>query len=252
MDASILLHSPRALRTSNDVDGEYESCPTPVRTNNLFAGEVPENRENMEPQHTTLGRPLPHVAAGNNGIVPEILERDDNGQTPLHRAAACGNNELVNLLLDYGAKRELRDYKKRIPLHLAASSRDLETVIALLGPEKDVRDKDGQTPMHIAAGKGSSDIVKLLIDERADKEAQDSSGQTPLHVAAKSGETEVVRVLLRNGVSKGAKDVHGRTPLHLALDRATALILLDPNISAVSFTQVRLICAHSQTPSVSV
>jgi ankyrin repeat protein len=246
------LYSPRALRTSNDVDGEYESSPTSVRTNNLFAREVPENRKNMEPQHTTLRPPLPHVAASNNEIVPEILERDDNGQTPLHGAAESGNNELVKLLLDHGAKRELRDYKKRIPLHLAASSRDLETVIALLGPEKDMRDKDGQTPMHIAAGKGSSDIVKLLLDEKADKEAQDNSGQTPLHVAAKSGETEVVRVLIRNSVNKRAKDMNGRTPLHLALDRATALVLLEPNVSAVSFTQVRLICAHSQTPSVSV
>jgi ankyrin repeat protein len=97
-----------------------------------------------------------------------------------------------------------------------------------------MRDKYGQTPMHIAAGKGNSEIVELLVDERGDKEAQDNNGQTPLHVAAKSGKIEAVRVLVRKGANKRAKDADDRTPLHLALDCATALILLDSNVSTVS------------------
>ncbi len=45
-------------------------------------------------------------ASGNN-TVPEILKRDDNGQIFLHKTTESGNNELVRLLLDHGAEKEL-------------------------------------------------------------------------------------------------------------------------------------------------
>jgi hypothetical protein len=103
--------------------------------------------------------------------------------------------------------------------------------------------------MHIAASRGNNGLVELLIDEKANKEVLDNNNQTPLHLAAKYGKTEVVRVLVRKGANKGATDMNDQTPLHLALDRATALILLDPNVSTVSSTVpvrfIRIPSAHN-------
>jgi ankyrin repeat protein len=227
-------NSPRTVCISSDVNGGNKSSPTSVRTSGIIASEELENRNITEPQRATLRSSSPHVAASGNNIVPEILKRDDNGQTPLHRAAESGDSELVSLLLTCGAEKEPRDYNRRIPLHLAASSGDLDAVIALLGPGNDTRDKYGQTPMHIAASKGNSEVVELLVNEGANNEAQDNSEQNPLHVAAKLGQTDVVRVLVHKGANKGAKDMNDRTPLHLVLNRTTALILLDPNTFTVS------------------
>jgi ankyrin repeat protein len=127
-------HSPRPMRTSSDADRENKGSPTSVRTDIITASEEPENGNSMEPLPATLRPSSPHAASSVNNTVPEILKRDDNGQTPLHRAAENGNKELVEVLLAHGAEKEPRDHKKQIPLHLAASSGDFDTAVALLGP----------------------------------------------------------------------------------------------------------------------
>lgn len=243
-EASIALYLPKALRASNGVNEEYESDSASAHNGNIIlAGDVPENRNSIEVRQVT-SRP-PQAAVSNKNDVPEITERDDNGQTPLHRAAESGNSELVKLLLVYGAERDARDYKKRLPLHFAASNGDLDTAIALLGPGKDMKDKYGQTPVHIAASRGKAEVVELLVDERADKEARDNIAQTPLHVAARLGQADVARVLVRKGANKGAKDMDNRTPLHLAADCATALALLEANIPRVSPASAKLVWIRS-------
>ncbi len=50
--------------------------------------------------------------------------------------------------------------------------------------------------MICAAQKGEKDVVKLLIDKRADLEANDASGNTSLILAAKNGKKHVVELLL--------------------------------------------------------
>src|SRR6266511_1071799 len=98
-------HSLKAVRTSGDVDGENKNSPTSVRTYNIIASEEPENRTRTEPLPASSRPSSPHVATSINNTVPGILERDDNGQTPLHIAAENGNNELVGLLLTYRAEK---------------------------------------------------------------------------------------------------------------------------------------------------
>ena len=41
------------------------------------------------------------------------------GETPLHRAAAFCNIETIELLLDYGAKKEIKDSNGETPLSWA-------------------------------------------------------------------------------------------------------------------------------------
>ncbi|KAH0539042.1 hypothetical protein FGG08_004388 [Glutinoglossum americanum] len=164
---------------------------------------------------------------------PEINDRDENGQTPLHVAASRGLSGVVKILLRDGADKEARDYKRQTPLHLAVSNGDVDTVLKLLGPGINATDKNGHTPLHVAARDGKRHIVQLLVDEGADMDANATDSRTPLHVAATRGKTDVVKVLVREGANRSARDNNGQIPLHLAPDPATASELLNRNVSKV-------------------
>ena len=67
-----------------------------------------------------------HGADPNHQTIPGIetgaFMRDSRtkGETPLHRAAAFGSEEIIQLLLDAGAKRELKDMNGDSPLTWAS------------------------------------------------------------------------------------------------------------------------------------
>ena len=72
--------------------------------------------------------------------------RDEDGETPLHRAIRCGDNlPAIMALLDYGADVNAPDEKERTPLHRAVRQRDNLPVVAILldnGADVDAFDED--------------------------------------------------------------------------------------------------------------
>ena len=59
-------------------------------------------------------------------------------------------------------------------------------------------------------------VLRLLLDARADVDAADSFGRTALPVAADNGAAAAVRLLLQHGAAHAAKDNDGRTASELA------------------------------------
>ena len=79
------------------------------------------------------------------------------------------------------------------------------------------RTNDGATPLHIAAHNGYTEVVKLLLDNKADVDAsRTDDGATPLHLAAENGHREVVKLLLDNKGYVNTKTHHGKKPLDAA------------------------------------
>ncbi|MCS5711210.1 ankyrin repeat domain-containing protein [Candidatus Berkiella aquae] len=81
-------------------------------------------------------------------------------------------------------------------------------------------EKQGQycrTPLHWAVIFGNTEIVRLLLDNRADTEAKDITKKTPLHWAVIQKRPEIIQLLLKNGANIEAKDNLGKTPLHRAI-----------------------------------
>ena len=85
--------------------------------------------------------------------------------------------------------------------------------------------------MHAALG-GYTEVVRYLIEKRANPLKQDSSGATALHHAIKNGHLGVLDVMLEQGV-----DVHsaieladnaGRTPLFEAVEKEGGLRTIIP------------------------
>ena len=150
------------------------------------------------------------------------MAKDNNGDTPLHRAALGGSLSAVCTLIDESkCDPNTKGFKSRIPLHYAANNGHVEIVRKLVrdyGCDVMSKDDNGDTPLHVAALGGSLSTVCTLIDEfKCDPNTKGFEGRIPLHYAANKGHVEIVRKLVRDyGCDVMSKDKDGDTPLHLA------------------------------------
>ena len=96
-------------------------------------------------------------------------ERDENGVTPLHLAAAWNSDPgVAGLLLDHGAGLEALGEGGVTPLHGAALLNGNPAVTALLldrGANLEALADYGMTPLHLAVGEnGNPAVAALLLD----------------------------------------------------------------------------------------
>ena len=152
--------------------------------------------------------------------------RTNFGETPLFGAVRAGNFEVVNKLLDEGAKVNLAVAGARIaagttfgetPLICAAKNGHVDIVKRLLAVANvsiDKSDDDGATALYKVAMKGNIQIVELLLQAGADTEVRTNFGETPLFRAVKNGHASVVRMLLKAGAKVDASVV----AVHIAAD----------------------------------
>ena len=117
-----------------------------------------------------------------------------------------------------------RDIDDNTPLHLAASSGNVE-FIQLLQKKMEIKKLEvdfnaanilERTPLHRAAAKGGSEMVTLLLENGASVNLEDVSRRTALHHAALGGDVGVVNALLAKRANPALVDIHGRSPLHIA------------------------------------
>ncbi|KAK3378979.1 nacht domain-containing protein [Lasiosphaeria ovina] len=101
--------------------------------------------------------------------IVDVDARDDEGRTPLHRAAEYGCEGVVKLLLDNDADLESKSEHGRIPLALAAECGH-EAVVRLLlerGANPNSKENDRQTPLQYAVERGHEVVVQLLLKQGA-------------------------------------------------------------------------------------
>ncbi|KAL8714383.1 MAG: hypothetical protein Q9220_001716 [cf. Caloplaca sp. 1 TL-2023] len=155
-----------------------------------------------------------------------------SGRNGLAVASHCGNESVVQLLLQYGPNVNTRDASSLCPLHLAALRGHVRVVELLLQEHARV-DEPGpydETPLRIASDKGYVEVADLLLRARAKVNARDRRGmKTPLHVAAQNGDERMTELLIKHGAHMEAKDSELMTPLHYACEagkeRVVALLL---------------------------
>merc|ERR1712217_447084 len=106
-----------------------------------------------------------------------------------------------------GDKKSVKDY-------LSAPGMDIEA-----------KDAKGISCLGYAIGANRIEIVKLLMDKKANPQEVDTSGGTGVHYAAAYGRKELLEYLLKNGGNANKKNTAGQTPLALATkNKQTAVI----------------------------
>jgi ankyrin repeat protein len=124
-----------------------------------------------------------------------INSRSTDGFTALHFAGFFGQPEAARLLIDNGAQVDAvaANPMRVMPLHSAASARNLEAVRLLLehGAPVNAQQHGGWAPIHSAAQNGDKPMVELLLKHGADPKLANDDGKTPAMVAKEKGHDHV-------------------------------------------------------------
>ena len=144
---------------------------------------------------------------------------DSFGWTPLSLACHKGHLGVVRLLVsEFKVDMTIQTPNGSSPLKLAAICNHDNVVRALLSNSQclvDTKDQDGYTALHYSCKYGYVDIVKTLVQHKANVNARTDSGDTPLTLAAKHGHDNIVQDLLSDtDCIMDAKDKDGYTALH--------------------------------------
>lgn len=205
--------------------------------------------------------------AVRNGDVPTIKDhlnqsvsvnvRSEEFETPLMQAAVHGQLQSLEILKYYGADELAVNSKGQTVLHLAISTRHMNSVLWLLeaypsdapsaahqkpfrlsrSPSsigsrfknlREASDKEGFRPLHLAASLNLTEFLNVLVANGSDVDARSNWGGTPLHAAVYSNSVDSVRELLSLFAKLNVVDRLGMTPLHWAakLDHIEAMEIL--------------------------
>jgi ankyrin repeat protein len=197
----------------------------------LAAGAEPNapNLIGMTPIHCAAWRPQPEFLKALLDQGGNVLAQTRTGETPLHYAATLGSPATVKLLLEKGAKVGKPNRFGNTPILFAAASGNLETARLLLerGAFADDRNNDGATPLHTAVCQQDREMVALLLDQghAAINGRAGSLSETALQAAAGLGDAEMVRLLLEHKADVHATDKEGFTPLLNAAEKGHKAII---------------------------
>lgn len=216
-----------AQKSAEDPDGsEAENCtirePGPQRWWHTKA-------QNAEPRISFADA----CEQGNVEIVETFLKSGQDVHVPvageihklldfsaIHVGAKGGHVQVVEILLSYGADREMLSRFSLIrPLHLAVKAGHVAMVRYLLDMGTNIAAADGESAqaIHVAAELGSTVILSFLLDRGAAIESAMTYGHQPLHMASKNpGRANVINFLCSQGADIEGKTHHGYTPLYYA------------------------------------
>ena len=166
----------------------------------------------------------------------DIEAKNDDGWTPLIKAACNGHEAIVRLLLAKGADPEARPNSQETACDLTEREeikKILKEAIARKYIRAGISNNISPDSMLLRAAEiGAAEVVEILLDEyAANIEAKGGDFKaTPLLFAVLEGHEDAVRILLARGANVEARDEsrRGRTALHTAIawGRTTMIPLL--------------------------
>jgi hypothetical protein len=131
----------------------------------------------------------------------KVNARNEAGETVLMMLDGDATADLVWDLINAGAGVNLKDVEDNTALMRSASSNNLEAVKTLLdaGAEVNLKNKQGRTVLMQAASEGYVNIVRALVLAGADINAVDQDDDSALAIAAENDHLPVVRFLKSKG-----------------------------------------------------
>lgn len=185
----------------------------------LFGGDVNfKKNDGMTCLHEAMakgdGEAIKFLLSLPSHIPVKLNVKDEAGETPIFKAVAGCHLECLYMLhdmqlIDSGAIQiDIKNLTQQNLFHVAAQTGDasvMKMLLEILPYEiayKFVNEQEmikGQTPLHIATEMKSLEIVKQLVQVKANMDIQDNEGNTPLLEALINGEIEIARYLVLKG-----------------------------------------------------
>jgi len=188
-------------------EGDLEELKTLVQSNASVNAADYDKRSAM------------HLASaeGHLAVVEFLIEqgadiacKDRWGGYPLKEAVYNGHVKVRDLLIKCGAKVDPRDEEALgQELCKACAKGDLDTVTRLVESQASVNSLmyDRRSALHLASAEGHLEIVKFLVERKADVRAKDRWGADALKDALRGNHTKVSTLLKEKG-ALGLTDEH--------------------------------------------
>lgn len=134
-------------------------------------------------------------------------------------AALHGDVQAIKKAINEGANIDIQDDEGFTPLNRAAklSYFHLVKYYIELGADVNIPNNNKITPLHYGVEYNNVKIVNLLLEEGANIDARDSIQECPLHWAGWTGNYEVAKLLLKYGANPYTKNNTGVTPIDLTV-----------------------------------
>ena len=155
----------------------------------------------------------------NYGANPNLQQI--NGQNAYHEAAYMGNTEIIALIRNAGGNPLSRDKEGNTPFSIVLK-KDIKVINEVLGNSYNITDSDGNSPLHIVVkNKGSTTLLRTLIDRGYPLDTRNADGYTPLNYAIEAGNLSMAEILLEKGANPFQTiDKKGTNGVTIALDKA--------------------------------
>lgn len=185
------------FKNAFDCDGAGDQIGDRVLLDAVKRGTVSDVQLCLDDSYGLL---ILDVATGKNWRPQQLFD----GRTALHVAIHNEKEDVVKMLLEYGAKTYTTDSYGLAPLHAAAAYRGSMSIISLLldhGADIDAPSTGGDTKHH---RQGWCEMLEF---------------STPIMVACWWGYLDVVKVLVGRGANLSATNMHGLTAFDIANER---------------------------------
>uniref|UniRef100_A0A0N5CBQ3 ANK_REP_REGION domain-containing protein n=1 Tax=Strongyloides papillosus TaxID=174720 RepID=A0A0N5CBQ3_STREA len=237
-------NTPLMLACGNNYASEVIRC----LSNKKSVSVTSRNGHGMSPLHIA-------VLANNINGVKILLEEckisteiyDEDARTPLHYAAQNGRVEIVELLLEHGARYNAVDAYRATPAHYAAEiSWPILRSLFIKSGHSDMIDKEGRTPFMWGVVSGNEEtVLNMLRNFNIPRNGKDNQKSTALHLAALTGNSSMCKMLIQQGWLPTAEDEVGATPLHIAAGKGFTYLV---DIFSTSDDIVRKVDIAQRTP----
>jgi len=131
------------------------------------------------------------------------------------------NLDMVNFMIDNGAKINFVEKKGYTPLHSVIINKNKNLLKILLDKKVDINpiSLSGNTPIHMVTKENNGDIgmLKSLINNGADVNTVNKLGQTPLYNAIMNNYIDVAEYLIANKASVNVNDNSDKSIISMAV-----------------------------------
>lgn len=169
------------------------------------AGSKFNNSNDKSPVDLTL---LEKSAENSAKIMQMIIDKVDKklindsleGKTPLIIAVGNSYIDTAKILIENGANINAVDFEGWSALSYAVNNGDIEIAKLLLENKAKIKD-ELLIAIKSPIVESRINMMKLLIDNKANINYTDENGFTPLNIAIESGDMELTKFLIKNGAN---------------------------------------------------